>query len=158
MDYLFHTLSVLPCLIGGLVLAIRDERVRLVSRRTVLACVLVQLAWLALLSAFGVTRWSVLFAGVTYAVVCTFIQFFLYRIARGALAFGDVTAMSVMAFLFSPVPVSQWHWLVIWWVVMGGCVSGKIALRKEKQSVAFVPILYVSALITLTAYALTHLA
>ncbi len=151
MGYLFYYIFVLPCLIGGLVLSIKDIRSRSVPRSIIVQALVCQgffLLFFLSLGLFGIIIIAILLGIVAFSAL---IQYGLYKISRGALSFGDVTATAVCAFILAPcVPFKPELWL-IWWIIMGLMGIAHMALYHilgRGRSIPFVPDIYISAVIT----------
>ncbi|WP_418968538.1 hypothetical protein [Alloscardovia omnicolens] len=159
MDYLLYAFYVLPCLIGGLHLAIRDIIERKISRLAVLCYLIIQLIWFGVFIAFRVLEPSVLLTALIFMTTAYICQFILYCLSRGALGYGDVTAICVCALLFAPASMNNVDWLIIWWLLMSilGLLHIAYVLKIRKgRTIAFVPAEYISAVLTVAALIFTQ--
>ncbi|WP_156812266.1 hypothetical protein [Alloscardovia criceti] len=154
MGYLLYTISVLPCLLGGLVLSIRDLVHRRVSRLhvTIIACG--QFVWFLVYALLRLIDFSIMPAACAYALVSICWQLLLFRLSRGALGFGDVTSAGVLCLLFAPFGLHNVWMLTLWWLLSGVLAGIGLVLcvgMKKEQNIAYVPAMYIAAVITVFA-------
>lgn len=157
MVYLFHIVLVLPCLTGGLFLSMRDWRERKVSRLTVLSLFAFQVAWAALVCVIAQADMKLyghraLLCVLVTALVFTSLHLMSHaNVKRNSLGYagfgrGDVTAGTLLSLIFTPCEHTLFV-LSMWWFLAS--VSALIFTRIRKEpSIAFVPFLYGSALVT----------
>jgi leader peptidase (prepilin peptidase)/N-methyltransferase len=147
-----------PSFIIGITLCVIDLQYRRVPRRLIIAGTIAQLTassiW-ANISADTVPgmgdAWPASLSSIAIATACALIQWILSTLKAGSLGFGDVTA----TFFFGiGVGYCGLFTAAVWWLSMGAVGSAALANARFHRShdVAFVPVIFISALIAILAH------